>query len=129
MTVTPAQQVDINTLTPQPPHTDLPACPVELTLTLISTRWRVLILRDLMNGPKRFSELRKSITGISQKSLTTNLRAMEEAALLTRTVYPEVPPKVVYELTDLGYSLFPVLNAMDEWGSAYRAHIAPPETP
>ena len=84
---------------------DLPACPVELTLLLISNKWKVLIIRDLLDGTKRFSELKKSINNISQKVLTSNLREMEENDLLTRKVYPEVPPRVEYTLTDIGYSL------------------------
>lgn len=100
------------------PH--LPACPVETTLTLISNRWRVLILRDLMDGPRRFGELKRSIGAITQKVLTANLRAMEECGLVTRTVFPEVPPRVEYELTDLGYSLKPILDSMREWGDGYR---------
>ncbi|WP_417144247.1 winged helix-turn-helix transcriptional regulator [Raoultibacter massiliensis] len=98
----------------------LPACPVETTLTLISNRWRVLILRDLMAGPRRFGELKKGIGTITQKVLTANLRAMEECGLLTRTVFPEVPPHVEYELTDLGYSLKPILDSMQEWGDGYK---------
>lgn len=81
---------------------DLPACPVELTLLLISNKWKVLIIRDLLDGTKRFSELKKSINNISQKVLTSNLREMEENDLLTRKVYPEVPPRVEYTLTDIG---------------------------
>ena len=91
---------------------ELPACPVETTLTLISDKWKVLILRDLMPGTKRFGELKKSIGSVSQKVLT---------AQLTRTVYPEVPPRVEYTLTDLGYSLKPILDAMRNWGEAYKA--------
>lgn len=98
----------------------LPACPVETTLTLISDRWKVLILRDLMNGTHRFGELKKSVGNITQKVLTSNLRQMEEAGLLTRTVYAEVPPKVEYTLTKTGYSLKPILDAMDDWGNAYK---------
>ena len=99
----------------------LPACPVETTLTLISDKWKVLIIRDLMPGTKRFGELRKSIGSVSQKVLTTQLRQMEERGLLTRTVYPEVPPRVEYALTELGHSLEPVLEAMRDWGEAYKA--------
>lgn len=98
----------------------LPACPVETTLMLISNRWRVLILRDLMEGPMRFGELKRSIGAITQKVLTANLRAMEECGLLTRTVFPEVPPHVEYELTELGYSLKPILDSMQEWGDGYK---------
>lgn len=99
---------------------ELPACPVETTLMLISDRWKVLILRDLLDGTKRFSELKKSIGNVSQKVLTANLRAMEENGLLTRKVYAEVPPRVEYTLTETGYSLSPVLNAMKEWGINYK---------
>ena len=100
---------------------ELPACPVETTLTLISDKWKVLILRDLMPGTKRFGALKKSIGGVSQKVLTAQLRQMEESGLLTRTVYPEVPPRVEYTLTELGYSLKPILDAMWDWGEAYKA--------
>lgn len=101
----------------------LPACPVETTLTLISDKWKVLILRDLMNGTMRFGELRKSIGQVSQKVLTAQLRQMEESGLLTRTVYPEVPPRVEYTLTDLGRSLKPILDAMWVWGEEYKASM------
>lgn len=101
----------------------LPACPVETTLTLISDKWKVLILRDLMNGTMRFGELRKSIGQVSQKVLTAQLRQMEGSGLLTRTVYPEVPPRVEYTLTDLGRSLKPILDAMRVWGEEYQASM------
>ena len=100
---------------------DLPACPVETTLMLISDKWKVLILRDLLPGTKRFSELKKSIGNVSQKVLTAQLRQMEESGLLIRTVYPEVPPRVEYTLTELGYSLKPILDAMWTWGESYKA--------
>ena len=99
---------------------ELPACPVETTLMLISDRWKVLIIRDLMDGTKRFGELKKSVGNISQKVLTANLRSMEETGLLTRKVYPEVPPRVEYTLTETGYSLKPVLDAMVAWGTEYK---------
>ena len=99
----------------------LPACPVETTLMLISDRWKVLILRDLLTGTKRFGELKKSVGNISQKVLTSNLRSMEKSGLLTRKVYAEVPPRVEYTLTGTGYSLKPVLDAMVEWGTQYKA--------
>lgn len=99
---------------------ELPACPVETTLMLISDRWKVLIIRDLLGGTKRFSELKKSIGSISQKVLTANLRSMEASGLLTRTVYPEVPPRVEYTLTETGYSLKPVLDSMVAWGTSYQ---------
>lgn len=98
----------------------LPACPVEVTLTLISNKWKVLILRDLMPGTKRFGELRKSIGSVTQKMLTAQLREMESDGLISRTVYAEVPPRVEYTLTELGYSLKPILEAMLNWGLGYR---------
>ena len=100
---------------------DLPPCPVETTLTLIGDKWKVLILRDLMPGTKRFGELKKSIGSVTQKVLTQQLRAMEESGLLTRKVYAEVPPRVEYTLTETGYSLKPVLDAMWAWGAEYKA--------
>lgn len=99
---------------------ELPVCPVETTLSLISNRWKVLIIRDLMDGTKRFGELKKSIGTISQKVLTSNLRSMEEDGLLLRKVYPEVPPRVEYTLTKTGYSLKPILDAMLLWGDDYQ---------
>lgn len=102
---------------------DLPPCPVELTLLLISNKWKVLIIRDLLDGTKRFSELKKSINNISQKVLTSNLREMEENDLLTRKVYPEIPPRVEYTLTDIGYSLKTLLDDMDKWGTWYRNEV------
>ncbi|MFR5971927.1 MAG: winged helix-turn-helix transcriptional regulator [Clostridium sp.] len=98
----------------------LPACPVETTLTLISDKWKVLILRDLLPGTKRFGELRKSIGHVSQKVLTAQLRQMEQSGLVNRKVYAEVPPKVEYSLTDVGYSLKPILDAMWTWGEEYQ---------
>ena len=100
---------------------ELPACPVETTLMLIGDKWKVLILRDLMGGTKRFGELKKSIGHVTQKVLTAQLRDMEESGLHTRTVYAEVPPRVEYRLTDLGRSLEPILDAMRHWGEAYKA--------
>ena len=99
---------------------ELPACPVETTLTLISDKWKVLIIRDLLAGTKRFGELKKSVGSVTQKVLTAQLREMEASGLLTRTVYPEVPPRVEYTLTELGYSLKPVLDAMWNWGEEYK---------
>ena len=101
----------------------LPACPVETTLTLISDKWKVLILRDLLPGTKRFGELRKSIGHVSQKVLTAQLRQMEQSGLVNRKVYAEVPPKVEYSLTDVGYSLKPILDAMWTWGEEYQAAL------
>lgn len=103
------------------PARELPSCPVETTLMLINDKWKVLILRDLMPGTKRFGELRRSIGHVTQKVLTAQLRQMEEQGLLTRKVYAEVPPRVEYTLTDLGYSLKPVLDAMWTWGEGYQA--------
>ena len=100
---------------------ELPACPVETTLMLIGDKWKVLILRDLMDGTKRFGELKKSIGTVSQKVLTAQLRDMEEKGLLTRKVYAEVPPRVEYTLTKTGYSLKTVLDAMGAWGADYQA--------
>ena len=98
----------------------LPVCPVETTLMLISNRWKVLIIRELLDGTKRFGEIKKSIGNVSQKVLTANLRSMEESGLLTRKVYPEVPPRVEYTLTETGYSLKPVLDALVAWGTEYK---------
>lgn len=103
---------------------NLPACPVETTLTLIGDKWKVLILRDLMTGTKRFGELKKSIGSVSQKVLTAQLRDMEESGLLTRKVYAEVPPRVEYSLTELGQSLRPILNAMWSWGEEYKSSLS-----
>ncbi|MGG7144168.1 winged helix-turn-helix transcriptional regulator [Clostridium nigeriense] len=99
---------------------DFPDCPVEMTLKLIGDRWKVLIIRDLLTGTKRFGELKKSIGEISQKVLTSNLRSMESSGLLTRKVYPEVPPRVEYTLTETGYSLKPILDSMVIWGEDYK---------
>ena len=103
----------------QMPET-LPACPVETTLMLISDKWKVLILRDLMPGTKRFGELKKSIGSVSQKVLTAQLRDMEEKGLVHRKVYAEVPPRVEYSLSALGRSLKPILDAMWTWGEEYQ---------
>ena len=100
---------------------ELPACPVETTLMLIGDKWKVLILRDLMPGTKRFGELKKSIGSVSQKVLTAQLRDMEEKGLVNRKVYAEVPPRVEYTLTELGYSLKPVMDALWKWGENYQA--------
>ena len=99
---------------------NLPACPVETTLMLISDRWKVLIIRDLLEGTKRFGEIKKSVGKVSQKVLTANLRSMEDSGLLTRKVYAEVPPRVEYTLTETGYSLKPILDAMVSWGTEYK---------
>ncbi len=102
---------------------ELPACPVETTLTLIGDKWKVLILRDLMPGIKRFGELKRSVGGVSQKVLTAQLRDMEESGLVDRKVYAEVPPRVEYSLTPLGRSLKPILDAMQSWGNDYKASL------
>lgn len=98
----------------------LPACPVETTLSLIGDKWKVLVLRDLMPGTKRFGELQRSIGGVSQKVLTAQLRDMEADGLVHREVYAEVPPRVEYSLTETGRSLAPVLEALRVWGSDYQ---------
>lgn len=100
---------------------ELPACPVETTLMLIGDKWKILILRDLLPGTKRFGELKKSIGNVTQKVLTAQLRDMEDKGLVNRKVYAEVPPRVEYSLTDLGKSLKPVLDAMWDWGENYKA--------
>lgn len=98
----------------------LPDCPVEITMGLIGEKWKVLIVRDLLTGTKRFGELKKSVTGITQKVLTNNLRQMEASGLVKRKVYAEVPPRVEYSLTETGFSLKPILDSMVEWGNTYR---------
>lgn len=102
-------------------RSSLPACPVETTLALISNRWKTLIIRDLLDGTKRFSQLMRSVGGISQKVLTSNLREMEADGLVHREVFAEVPPRVEYSLTPLGESLRPVLDALAQWGAAFKA--------
>ena len=97
-------------------YNDLPTCPVETCLKFISDKWKVLIIRELLNGTKRFNELKKSLAPISQKMLTQQLREMENDGIVHREVYPVVPPKVEYSLTKLGHSLLPVIEAMKEWG-------------
>lgn len=97
-------------------------CPVETTLSLIENKWKIMIIRDLLDGTKRFGELKKTVGNISQKVLTSNLREMESAGLLVRKVYAEVPPRVEYTLTEVGESLRTVLDAMVEWGNNYKKH-------
>ena len=105
-------------------HTkNIPDCPVEMTLQLIGDKWKVLIIRDLLTGTKRFNELMRSVSGITQKVLTSHLRAMEKNGLVTRTVYPEVPPKVEYTLTGTGYSLKHILDSMYTWGNEYKSGL------
>ena len=103
---------------------ELPACPVETTAQLIVSNWRLLIMRDLLDGTKRFGELKRSLGSISQKVLTSNLREMEERGLVERRVYPEVPPRVEYSLTEAGASLRPVIDAMRTWGVDYQQRAA-----
>ena len=103
---------------------ELPACPVETTLALIGSKWQVLILRDLfLNGTMRFKELQRSIGKVSQKVLTSNLRSMEDAGIVHRQVYAEVPPRVEYSLTEVGRTLKPVIDAMWAWGEGYKEHL------
>lgn len=102
---------------------DLPKCPMETTLKMIGEKWKFLIIRELLSGTKRFGELKKVVSNISQKVLTTNLRQMEEDGLVERKVYAEVPPRVEYTLTDIGYSLASVLDAMTDWGEGYKQYL------
>jgi DNA-binding HxlR family transcriptional regulator len=99
---------------------ELPECPVATTVALIGSKWKLLIIRNLLQRPWRFNELKRDLIGISQKVLTDSLRSMEEDGLITRTVYPEVPPRVEYALSDLGQTLKPILDSMVEWGNAYK---------
>jgi DNA-binding HxlR family transcriptional regulator len=100
---------------------DLPACPVEITLILMGDKWKVLIVRELLTGTKRFGELKKALDGISQKVLTQHLRIMETHGLVRREAFAEIPPRVEYSLTDLGRSLKPIHDAMWRWGEKYKA--------
>ena len=100
---------------------EMPTCPVATTVQIIGSKWKLLIMRNLISRPWRFNELKKDLEGISEKVLTDSLRSMEADGLLTRTVYPEVPPRVEYTLTELGYSLRPILEAMRVWGEDYKA--------
>ncbi len=99
----------------------LPSCPVETTISLIGNKWKVLIIRDLMDGTKRFGQLKNSLDGVSQKVLTAQLRDMEKCGLVKREVFAEVPPRVEYSLTPIGESLKPVLDALGQWGSDYKS--------
>ena len=103
-------------------YKDLPKCPIDTTLKMLGCRWKVLIIKELLDGTKRFGELKKSVTGITQKVLTSKLREMEELGLLERKIYPQIPPKVEYTLTDIGYSLRPVLESLKEWGKDYKRY-------
>ncbi len=102
---------------------ELPDCPVATTVSLIGSKWKLLILRNLLVRPWRFNELRKSLDGISQKVLTDSLRSMEEDGIITRTVYPEVPPRVEYALSDLGESMRPIIKSMEDFGLDYKNQI------
>lgn len=102
---------------------EMPACPVATTVALIGSKWKLLIMRNLLSRPWRFNELKKDLEGISQKVLTDSLRSMKADGLLTRTAYPEVPPRVEYTLTELGYSLRPILEAMRVWGEDYKTMV------
>ena len=99
---------------------EMPACPVATTVQLIGSKWKLLILRNLRMRPWRFNELRRDLAGVSQKVLTDSLRAMEDDGIITRTVYPEIPPKVEYALSPLGESMSPILDAMAQWGTTYQ---------
>ncbi len=102
---------------------ELPECPVATTVSLIGNKWKLLIIRNLLQRPWRFNELHKSLEGVSQKVLTESLRQMESDGIITRTVYPEVPPHVEYALSDLGESMRPILNTMQQWGIAYKESL------
>ena len=99
---------------------ELPACPVATTVQMIGSKWKLLIMRNLLARPWRFNELKKNLEGISQKVLTDSLRSMEADGIITRTVYPEVPPRVEYALSDLGESMRPIIKSMEVWGMAYK---------
>ena len=99
---------------------ELPACPVATTVQMIGSKWKLLIMRNLLQRPWRFNELKKDLEGISQKVLTDSLRSMEADGIITRTVYPEVPPRVEYALSDLGESMRPIIKSMEKWGIDYK---------
>ena len=99
---------------------ELPECPVATAVQLIGNKWKLLILRNLLQRPWRFNELLKSLPGLSQKVLTDNLRSMEQDGIITRTVYPEVPPRVEYSLSELGESMRPIIAALEKWGTGYQ---------
>ncbi len=106
---------------------ELPACPVATTVQLVGSKWKLLFLRNLLARPWRFNELRRDLEGISQKVLTDSLRSMEEDGIITRTVYPEVPPRVEYALSDLGESMRPIIAVMEQWGIEYKENMAKTE--
>ena len=103
---------------------ELPACPVATTVQMIGSKWKLLIMRNLLARPWRFNELKKDLAGISQKVLTDSLRSMEADGIITRTVYPEVPPRVEYALSELGESMRPIMDAMEVWGLSYKDKLA-----
>lgn len=102
---------------------ELPECPVATTVQLLGSKWKLLIMRNLLQRPWRFNELKKSLDGISQKVLTDSLRSMEADGIIVRTVYPEVPPKVEYALSELGESMRPILDSMRDWGMNYKSQL------
>ena len=101
----------------------LPKNPIEVTIKMINCKWKILIIRELLTGTKRFGEIKKSVTGITQKVLTSKLRELEQDGLLTREIYEQTPPKVEYTLTDVGYSLHTVIEALKEWGKDYKKYL------
>ena len=103
---------------------EMPACPVATTVELIGSKWKLLIIRNLLMRPWRFNELKKDLAGISQKVLTDSLRSLESDGIITRTVYPEVPPRVEYALSELGGTLRPILDSMEAWGLSYKKMAA-----
>ena len=103
---------------------EMPACPVATTVQMIGSKWKLLIMRNLLARPWRFNELKKNLEGISQKVLTDSLRSMEDDGIITRTVYPEVPPRVEYALSELGESMRPIIKSMETWGISYKKTIA-----
>ena len=102
---------------------ELPECPVATTVQLIGSKWKLLILRNLLQRPWRFNELKKSLEGIGQKVLTDSLRSMEADGIITRTVFPEVPPRVEYALSDLGQSMRPIIKVLEDWGISYKKRL------
>ena len=102
---------------------DMPACPVATTVALIRSKWKLLIIRNLLMRPWRFNELKKNLEGISQKVLTDSLRSMEEDGIIIHTVYPEIPPRVEYRLSELGESMRPIIDAMEKWGKSYKERL------
>lgn len=102
---------------------ELPECPVATTVSLIGSKWKLLIMRNLLARPWRFNELQKSLEGVSQKVLTDSLRSMEADGIIVRTVYPEVPPRVEYSLSELGESMRPIIKSMEEWGLDYKKNL------